>query len=365
MSASRIIPFKISTMDSLGQGVSKESERVTFIAKTAPGDEGEAEITAEKKGVAFARIKTLTRASELRTQPDCIHFESCPSCHYLHVPYEQEVIFKKQAFENLFRKSPLPSIEVVPALRRLGYRNRVQLHYDLSKKSLGMLDARKQTIVPIPNCQIALPPIQAEIQRLYANSRWLQEAPRGPARGHVELYLKQEKLQVSWNRPYADGGFTQVFAEMNAKLKQELDEWLGSKKLTDLLDLFGGDGNLSKGLNYSNRLCVDQYRKAEGDYFSQDLYATDALARVQKTVAQRGLQPNVLLLDPPRAGFKELKLWLSAFRPAYLAYVSCDPHTLARDIYGLEDYQMVKAYMVDFFPSTFHFESMLLFERKS
>ena len=45
----KIIPFKITGMDSLGQGVSKESDKITFIPKTAIGDEGDAWVQSEKK----------------------------------------------------------------------------------------------------------------------------------------------------------------------------------------------------------------------------------------------------------------------------------------------------------------------------
>lgn len=363
MSARRIIPFKISTMDSLGQGVSKESDKITFISKTALGDEGEAEITAEKKGVAFGRMTRLTKASELRISPDCPHFSDCPSCHYLHVPYEQELNYKKKSLENLFHNYPLPDVEVIPAIRRMSYRNRIQLHYDLKHRTLGMFDIKKRIIVPIPECKIGITPIQEEVQRLYQNDQWLKEAPTRLQRGHVEIYFKGGKLLRTWNRPYAEGGFTQVFDEMNQKLKLELDQWLSQRKLSDIVDLFGGNGNLSKGLPYSNRLCVDQYPESKVEFFSQDLYSPQALPKVKTEILNRGLNPNTLLLDPPRSGLKGLKYWLKELQPDYFVYVSCDPHTLARDVKEVQTHQLQRAILVDFFPSTYHFESMFLFER--
>jgi 23S rRNA (uracil1939-C5)-methyltransferase len=47
------IPFKISSLDSLGQGVSKLEGKVVFIPKTLPDEEGEALIHAQRKGVSF------------------------------------------------------------------------------------------------------------------------------------------------------------------------------------------------------------------------------------------------------------------------------------------------------------------------
>lgn len=366
MSSRRIVPFKISSIDSLGQGVSKESDKITFISKAMLGDEGEAEILEEKKGVAFARIKSLKSSSDLRQIPPCPHFDLCPSCHYQHVSYESELRFKQEALEKLLFRLKTPSVEVIPAQQRLGYRNRVQLHYDLSSKKLGMLNAKSNQILPIPQCLIGLPPISEEIHRLYDREHWLSEAPRHPLRGHVELYWYNQELKVSWNRPYAEGGFTQVFEEMNLKLKQELSEWPALQTRPQLLDLFGGNGNLTNNLSYSKRLCVDQYTKLPGnDYFSQDLYASLALKNVEKELLHRDLNPSVLLLDPPRSGLKNLKVWLETLNPRSVAYVSCDPHTMVRDISQLVGFEIVRVLLFDFFPSTFHFETMLFLEKKS
>lgn len=365
MRETRSIPFKISGIDSLGQGVSKLTDKVTFIPKTTIGDEGEAIIMSEKKGVVFARVKTFSAKAELRIEPICEHFNSCPSCHFLHVDYKSELKFKEENFGRLFRNLPLPKIEVIEADDRLGYRNRVQLHYSLKTKLIGMKDPSTFKITPIPQCKIALKEVLDEVKRLYQNDQWLKEAPRAPMEGHVEIYARESGVQVTWNRPYADGGFTQVNQPMNDKLKKILqEEWKISSG--DLLDLFGGNGNLSHGLSYSRRLCVDVYNKSmPHDFLNQDLYDKEALKKVAKAVMNEGLKIENLILDPPRSGLRNLTEWLSFFKPQKAVYVSCDPHTMARDLQNLQDYEINRAFLIDFFPSTFHFESMIFLERKS
>lgn len=366
MRQKRTVPFEITGMDSLGQGVSKLSDKVTFIPKTTVGDKGDAEIMAEKKGVAFAKASHFSKLSEDRIKPECIHFDTCPSCHYQHVPYERELEFKKENFLKLFRKLPLPEVEVISAPRRFFYRNRIQLHYSLKSKLIGMRDSQTFRITPIPDCIIGEPQVLDEVKRLYQNNTWLKEAPSAPMEGHVEIYFTDNQLKVNWNKSYAEGGFTQVFQEMNLKLKDILSKKWTLPGQSDLLDLFGGNGNLSNSLNYSRRLCVDLYRKLPGDDFlNQDLYADDALKNVLKELKNRNLQIANLLLDPPRSGLKNLRQWIDTLKPESIAYVSCDPHTLARDLLSLEGYEVKKAFLIDFFPSTFHFESFIILERKS
>jgi 23S rRNA (uracil1939-C5)-methyltransferase len=368
MKTKRFTPFKISRLDSLGQGVSKVSEKVVFIPKTMVGDEGEAEVMSEKKGVIFGRIKTLELKSQDRIEPQCIHFKDCPSCHFLHVSYGHELNIKKESFENLFRKIPLPGVEVIGAAQRLSYRNRVQLHYSLKSKLLGMRDPHTFEITPIPNCLIGLPVVQTEVKKLYDNNAWIKLAPPKPLEGHVEIYLKEGKIKTSWNKSYAEGGFTQVYEEMNAELKKIIINQFSHSTIHGLLDLFAGNGNLSKELTFKHRLCVDIYSEMLSDsdsFMDQNLYSEKALERVQDRLLKKtDFHLSHLLLDPPRSGFKDLKKWLMVLKPQFVAYISCDPHTMARDLAGLGEYSFSRSVLLDFFPSTFHFESIIFLERK-
>ncbi len=365
MDQKRIVPFKISHMDSLGQGVSKETDKITFIAKSLPGDQGDAIIRAEKKGVAFGSVNQLSKESPQRIVPVCPHFEVCPSCHYLHTSYADELQFKQSSLEKLFQKWTYHKLHVIGAPRRLEYRNRIQLHYDLKTSTLGMFNLGLRQIIPVPRCTLGILPVQQEVWRLYSNAQWVKEVPPGsPVQGHLEIYFVDQKLRVNWNKPYADGGFSQVFEEMNQVLKKELKACLGENQ-EDILDLFAGKGNLTNELNYSKRLCVDLYPETPaGNFYSQDLYDPRALQRVQRELSLKNISPSLIVLDPPRSGLKDLKNWIETLKPLRLAYISCDPHTLARDLLSLENYTIKDFFLIDFFPSTYHFETFIFLERK-
>jgi 23S rRNA (uracil1939-C5)-methyltransferase len=80
----------------------------------------------------------------------------------------------------------------------------------------------------------------------------------------------------------------------------------------------------------------------------------------------RGAKPDLVVVDPPRAGLgKRVVSRLVKLSPRRIAYVSCDPSTLARDLPGLlgAGYRVIEAHMVDLFPQTFHLESVLRLER--
>lgn len=83
-------------------------------------------------------------------------------------------------------------------------------------------------------------------------------------------------------------------------------------------------------------------------------------------LVEQGVRPEVVLLDPPRAGCEEKVLAaIAQVMPQRIVYVSCNPASLARDLAYLEQngYQAVVAQPVDMFPMTHHVETVVLMTR--
>ena len=75
--------------------------------------------------------------------------------------------------------------------------------------------------------------------------------------------------------------------------------------------------------------------------------------------------PDLVLLDPPRAGAADAVSFIAAVKPARVSYVSCDPTTLARDLRSLVDsgYELERVTAVDLFPQTYHIETVASLRR--
>ena len=84
-------------------------------------------------------------------------------------------------------------------------------------------------------------------------------------------------------------------------------------------------------------------------------------AQAAQTLADRGLRPDVICVDPPRKGLAPAVIdAIVQMAPQRLVYVSCDPATLARDVKRMEEqgYVLQRAEAVDLFPRTAHVETV-------
>ena len=361
-------------MDPLGQGVSKISDLVTFVSKTLPGEEGECEIYRKSKGVQFGFLrdgqKNLSKISSDRIKPECEHFSECLGCSFLHIEYPKEIEIKTDMAIQALRPLNIPKLDHFFACpQRFHYRNRIQLHYDIKKKTLGLINKTLGRTIAIPKCRLPSAPISEKMAKLYQDDLWIQlVTEKGlPPKGHLEILERESSVDLVWNRPYADGGFSQVNSQTNQILIETLQAHI-PENLT-VLELFSGRGNLSKPLSPLQNLMFDaiaeDFQTEKGfEYTQLDLYQHDSLDMVLKKTRSLGV-PKLLLLDPPRKGYSFLPLLVDQLPVETIAYISCNVSTLTRDLRECQKhYKVDSIFGFDMFPGTPHFETLVILKRR-
>lgn len=355
MTDNKDINFIIDHIDPLGQGVYKNDETIYFIPKTLPGESGNAKIYRSKKKIKFAKLEKLNKKSSDRIEPQCEHYKNCNGCHFLHTDYDNEIKIKEIALTRMASFDfDIDKIYVHPAPRRFNYRNRIQLHYDRNLNEIGFINPQTKKIIATPHCLMPQEDLAQSYKEFLKN--WQTLAPHRP-KGHVELYVKNNKLNITWNERYADSGFTQVFKEMNDKLKELVEAKLDTKDKA--LDLFGGDGNLSDKL--SQKTVIDYYSDMSTDEYKVhlDLYKEKAYEKLDDK-----LDIDTMIIDPPRKGFPLMDSWVKKYKPKKIIYVSCHSQTMFRDLKAIKSsYSLEELHLLDLFPSTYHFESMAVLKR--
>ncbi len=133
------------------------------------------------------------------------------------------------------------------------------------------------------------------------------------------------------------------------------------------LDLYAGAGLFTAHLarNFDHVLAVEASPHAFGDLRHNVPANVKCLRMTTETfLAERAakLAPDLVVLDPPRAGLGEkATAALGRMSASHVTYVSCDPATLSRDLRVLLEsgYRVEQAHLIDLFPQTYHMETVL------
>lgn len=175
---------------------------------------------------------------------------------------------------------------------------------------------------------------------------------------------------------FAPLDFIQVNQALNRKMVIRALELLELKSTDTVLDLFCGLGNFTLPLARhaaqvigveGDAAMVERARAAAqaNGIQNTDYYACNLMADDLSKEPWLKRSYDRILLDPPRAGAKELIPHLAKLKAERIVYVSCDPATLARDAGELvnQGYKLVGAGVMDMFPHTAHVESIAVFVR--
>lgn len=148
-------------------------------------------------------------------------------------------------------------------------------------------------------------------------------------------------------------------------------EGLAPDGLDAVLDLYSGAGTFTlplaaaAGSVTAVEMAGSSVRDLRRNLERNGLEAQVVGGDVARELAGLG-RADKLVVDPPRAGLGAKALeGVLALRPRVVAYVSCDPSTLARDSSSFlgAGFTLRSATPVDLFPQTYHVETVAIFER--
>ncbi len=154
---------------------------------------------------------------------------------------------------------------------------------------------------------------------------------------------------------------------------------LGDSKGKLALDLFAGVGLFTVPLAHRfQRVVAVESNEASARDLEANLQESGGPSpsarrtRVETFLERWNDKPDLVLLDPPRAGVSpEALASLKRLAPTTITYLSCDPATLARDLAvlsGTEEkpgpYLISEVHLVDIFPETYHMEVLVRLTRR-
>jgi 23S rRNA (uracil1939-C5)-methyltransferase len=385
--------------------------RTVFVPFTLPGEQARIRLVEEKKSFARAKPLEIVSPSAERITPRCPHFGECGGCHYQHIQYAAQLEAKTAILrDQLHRLGGLdnPQVEqMVASPKEWYYRNYLQFHLSPEGK-LGFQAERSRRVVTIRECHLPqeelnelwpklelepVPGLERVGLRLGENEEAMlileNSIPDTPELTIEELPVSAVHLSPAGSLVLAGSGFLSLevmgrpfvvsaesFFQVNTlqaeNMVRYLLEELPLRPETTLLEVYSGAGLFSAFLapKVARLVAVEASPSACQD-FETNLDEFDNVelyeATAEETLPALNLHPDVVLVDPPRAGLgqRAVQAILDLDAPT-LGYVSCDPSTLARDAKALimGGYLPVKITPFDMFPQTYHIESISVWKRK-
>ena len=408
-----------------GSGLARSEGKAIFVPLTLPGEEVEARMTQDKGGFANAEVEAVVEASPARNAPPCPYFGRCGGCHYQHAFYAAQVEMKLAILRESLERAHVPDLPTITPITAdpWGYRNRIRLHVMQKPFALAYKVRNSHANLRVDSCPIAAPLLQRAVQVIGHEGERL-DLVRSAA--EIELFTDatESALLLSLWSDRA-GASARTCDQLLTALQQSLPELQGvgifsrekGKAVGRLLTHAGSDTLVYAAGRHSyrvslgsffqvNRFLLDPLVKlvteGEGGECAWDLYAgvglfslalaqtfgdiiaiessSSAVRNLRENLrgtrhrvvaaetaaflrqAQRYPRPDLIVVDPPRAGLgRDVTDSLAKLRVRKITYVSCDPATLSRDLAALvqSGYRLMQMHLLDLFPQTFHLETVI------
>ena len=380
-----------------GEVVGRWNGKAVFVGDALPGERLRVNIVHEKPSWARADLVEVTESSPSRVLPPCPVFGRCGGCQWQHVSYRAQLDAKRQIvkgqLEHLGRIADAPVRDTLAPGEPFAYRNRMTFRV---AEGISMYRRRTRDLVSIPECHLLVPPLADVFARLGAVEGARRLTLRTGVRTGETLVVIAGSVPPgakSWNtrvartsrgrlRPVVgEPHIHEVVAGVRFRISGETFFQVnteGADALVDLveqalepgpddvlLDGYAGGGLFAAtvGRSVKETVAVESNRAALDD-LRHNVRGLDTRILSQPFEAGVDGTWSIAIVDPPRTGLGADGVEaVAAGGPRAIAYVSCDPASLARDARHLAErgYTLQWATPVDLFPQTFHIETVAAF----
>ncbi|HEY6232724.1 MAG TPA: class I SAM-dependent RNA methyltransferase [Pyrinomonadaceae bacterium] len=367
-----------------GFGLAHAAGLTLFVSLAAPGDVLRVRIDRVQGAIGFASVVEILKAAAVRVEPPCPYFGRCGGCDFQQLTYEAQLAAKVEMIRDCLRRiaklEPPGEIAITPSVNQWHYRSRATWQVESDTRQIGYFERGTNRVCDIEFCAVLAPQLQQALEKV--RNYVAGKTSRQPK--HIDAVLGDDGISVSpaiasfnarvISRRIAGENY-QFSADTFFQINHEMMEPLIAAALGDMsgqkaIDLYCGAGLFTLPLARRFARVTGVEASARSAEFARRNVAAAKLENIE--IANLGVADwlkhsrsfevlDFLLLDPPRVGCENAVIaGILAMRPRRIAYVSCDPATLARDLKKLiaENYTLDSVAAFDMFPQTHHVETV-------
>ena len=385
------LELSLKSWGRLGEAMAIHEGQDVFVIGGIPGERVVAEVVRVHRKYVAARVEEVLEASPSRIDPPCQYYGLCTGCQWQHLSYSAQLDIKRDKVINaLKRVGGLEYVRVLatlPSPIQYGYRNHARFTVG-REGDLGFVNRETRRFVHIDHCMLMHDGINAILGQLQdrcgETTQLAIRAGRETGDYLVQPPLKNPEIPVSTGQKHytesvadrefrvASPSFFQVNIDQAAQLIEVVGEAVNLSGSEVLLDAYTGVGTFAIllapfvekvfAIEESSAAVADAKKNASGIENVHYL-----LGKTEEVLSDLPEPPDVVILDPPRAGCQPSAIeHLAKLRSPKVVYVSCDPETLARDLKLLcaHSYAIEQIQPLDMFPQTHHVECVAVLSLK-
>jgi len=402
-----------------------KNNKVLFIKGALPNETVRCKVLKETKSYILSEVEEIIEPSILRRTPICSYADNCGGCGLAHSLYEYQLELKKEIIkDNLKRIARIepPDIKIIPSDKSIGYRNRIRLQFKTGT-GIGYFSQSTNLFIPIKKCLLARAPIRRYMPYIFSffkgfktrvkgqielisppkdtnifctiSSDDSQNAPKileglikdklvkgGAILFKKQIFMGEYILRWPYNINFRGikkeffietkpGSFSQVNWPQNIKVINKIIHEAENIVCNKVVDLYSGFGNISIPISFlgkevisveQNPLAIEALKENTKRLGIKNIKTRcDKAENYIHSLIKNKKEIDLLILDPPRIGAKEVIKKIKNKWIPHIFYLSCSPATFSRDIRILLDYnyKIKEIIAYDFFPQTYHVELLI------
>ena len=336
----------------------------------------EVQPTGQKGSMGFGRVVAIVEPSAARCEPVCPYQGDldthCGGCSWMKVNYEEQLRAKQRRVSAQLEKMAVESSVLKPIMgspKPLAYRNRAQ--FKTNGHQLGYLASGSHSLIDVTHCAVLNDANNLQLAMLRSqlpNPQW--RGSRAQPWHSIDIDDQTRIPSVNTRLPFRQGN-----TEQNGAMRDWLAQQIAPMDPSmEVLELFCGDGNFTTVLaqHFAQTHGVEGDSTAVAALMARGLSGVSAEtqnlfdATSVETLARRQSLTQLLVLDPPRDGFKvRLPLLKRLRKLETVVYISCDVATWARDCadFMAHGFLLAQVQPLDMFPQTPHIEVLSVLRR--
>ncbi len=349
--------------------------RVVFVPGLWPGETASIEVMSWRDRFGQGRIQSLiSGATADRMAAACPHhgteLTSCTGCPWQEFDYEAQCAAKQERLRETLAAQADVLRDIIPATQIWGYRQRAQLKSD--GRQIGYVNQYAHGLAPIDDCLVLSPRNRRTLAELKTRLPLADWAGEALTTLDIDEGVHADTVSVNQRR-----AFHQAHDGQNKIMGDWLKGILAQGSWRHALELFCGNGNFTRLLTAAGIkeiAALDAGGGAIAELRARHLRGVTAhicdlsdLDRLRRQLGPHWGRSQLLLLDPPRAGYRDLIQLVGQLpRLQDIIYISCDLFSFERDTRTLSEhgFQARDIQPIDMFPHTPHIEVMSWFTRR-